>query len=654
MLFRSVQIEEGQGPREFVRGLQVKAKEHTIKGSSEAVNDVIDNMVRWTQYAINRSVRNDKAVRMINSALDIDLIDGTKMAEKVTEAKRGMNIVRIWRNGEQELYNMADPLFADAFTGIQNIAIDEFKIASKFANTLRDTVVLFPLFSVAQIPQDAYAAMFSSGLQPQYALRIPFLAVKEFIKTYKQSSQTHNLLKRFGAVGVRDFNATVIRDDAEVFAGLKTPPGMKAKLKERLQHIAMSADNAVRQAVYEASIAQGLSKAEALEKAFEVINFRRRGTNRALQLAGQTIPFFYAYLSAQRVAYNTLTGVGISPQDRKAALKTLAYTSASVMTLSILYAMMAADDDEYKKTPAAVRDRTLTIPGSGGVRIPLRTDFFLFPKIFAEHTYLLMTNSGVEDPAKFRRSVVDNLWNAVLSPTLVPQIVKPVIEVSMNYDFFQQRPLIGTFEKNKDTARQFRESTSELSKLLGHVPLYYDSKSNKMEGISPIAWDHLIRGMLGSVGGMVLWFTNEAISAANPSVPRPEASTRDMIASLPGASGFMGRSTESALKNDFYQLREETSKAVNTFNDIKKNNPEGLKEFVANERNMAQLIVGKQVENVNAHLAKLRSEIKRISELPANLMSASEKGEAIRNLRQVEEKILQSINVKSMRERAQI
>ena len=99
---------------------------------------------------------------------------------------------------------------------------------------------------------------------------------------------------------------------------------------------------------------------------------------------------------------------------------------------------------------------------------------------------------------------------------------------------------------------------------------------------------------------------------------------------------------------------EETSKAVNTFNDIKKNNPEGLKEFVANERNMAQLIVGKQVENVNAHLAKLRSEIKRISELPANLMSASEKGEAIRNLRQVEEKILQSINVKSMRERAQI
>ena len=143
------------------------------------------------------------------------------------------------------------------------------------------------------------------------------------------------------------------------------------------------------------------------------------------------------------------------------------------------------------KTPAAVRDRTLTIPGSGGVRIPLRTDFFLFPKIIAEHTYLLMTNSGVEDPAKFRRSVVDNLWNAVLSPTLVPQIVKPVIEVSMNYDFFQQRPLIGTFEKNKDTARQFRESTSELSKLLGHVPLYYDSKSNKMEGISPIAWDHL-------------------------------------------------------------------------------------------------------------------------------------------------------------------
>lgn len=641
--YREAQLEEGKGPREFVRGLQVQAKEKQLKGSSQPVNDVIDNMVRWTQYAVNRSVRNDKAVRMVDAALDIPLLDGQPMAERVDEAKRGMNIVRIWRNGKQELYNMADPMFAEAFTGIQNIAIEEFKVLSRFANTLRDSVVLFPLFSFAQVPQDAYAAMFSSGLQPQYALRIPFLAVKEFIKTLRKSSATHNILKKYGAVGVRDFNSTVIRDDAEVFAGLKAPAGLTGKLKESLQHIAMAADNSVRQAVYEASVSQGLTKAEALEKAFEIINFRRRGTSRVFQVLGQTVPFFYAYLAASRVAYKTLTGVGISPQERSAALKTLAYTSAAVMTLSVLYSMMAAEDDDYKKTPAAVRDRTLTIPGTGGMRIPLRTDFFLLPKIVAEHTYLLMTDQGYQDSAKFRKSVRDALVDSVLSPTAVPQAIKPLLEVGINYDFFTKRPVIGTFEKQKELGRQFNESTSEFSKILGQTNL-----------VSPIAADHLIRGMLGSVGGLFLWFTNQAVALSNPTVPRPASSMRELVEALPGTSGFISRTNESALKNDFYQLRDEVIKAVNTFNDIKKNSPEGIDDFIKNEKKMAQLIVGKQVQNINQQLARLRAQIRMISQMPATEMTAQQKQEAIKELRKVEEQILEAANVKEMRIRAQI
>lgn len=641
--YREVQLEENKGPREFVRGLQVQAKEHQLKGSNQPVNDVIDNMVRWTQYAINRSVRNDKAVRMVDAALGIDMIDGTKMAERVDEAKRGMNVVRVWRDGKQELYNMADPLFADAFIGIQNIAIEEFKFMSKVANTLRDSVVLFPLFSLAQVPQDAYAAMFSSGLQPQFALKIPYLAVKEFIKTYRKSSATHEILKKYGAVGVRDFNSTVVRNDAEIFAGLKAPLGTKAKIKEKLQHIAMSADNAVRQAVYEASLDQGLSKAEALEKAFEIINFRRRGTNRLFQIFGQTVPFFYAYLAAMRVSYKTLTGAGISPQERAAGLKTFAYTSAAVMTLSTLYAMLAGDDEDYKKTPAGVRDRTLTIPGTGGMRIPLRVDFFLLPKIIAEHSYLLMTNKGYEDSAKFRKSVSDAIADAVLSPTVVPQAVKPLVEVGINYDFFQKRPVVGTFEQQKELSRQFNEYTSEFSKLVGQTNL-----------VSPIALDHLIRGMGGSVGGLFLWFTNQAVALSNPTIQRPATSTRELIEALPGTSGFLSRTNESALKNDFYQLRDEVIKAVNTFNDIKKNSPEGIDDFLKDEKRMAQLIVGKQVGNINQHLAKLRAQIKMITQMPANQISADQKAEAIKELRKIEEQILESVNVKGMREQARI
>ena len=639
--YREEQIEEGAGPQEFIRGLQVKSKEFQLKGSGAAVNDVFDNMIRWSQSAMNRAIRAHKATQMIDVALTIDVGD-RKMATKVTEEKRGMNIARIFRDGKQELYDMADPLFVDAFSSIQNVSIPTLTFMSKLANVLRNSVVLYPMFSVAQVPQDSFAAMFSSGLKTQHALKIPFLAVKEFVSTLAKTSGTHKELVKFGVVGVRDFSATIVREDAEIYAGLKPPRGGWGKTKEFLGHIAMAADNAVRQAVYEASMQQGLSKSEALEKTFEIINFRRRGTSKMLNVMGQTVPFFYAYLSAQRVAYKTLTGVGISPVQRKEALTTLATTTAAVMTLSMLYAMANGDDEDYINTPAAVRDRTITIPGSGGVRIPLRPDFFLLPKLAAEHTYLLLTDKGYEDGAKFRTSVKDALVNAVASPLPVPQALKPLAEVAINYDFFQGKPILGQFEKNKDLGRQFNDSTSELSKLFGKTGL-----------VSPIMMDHLVRGMLGSAGGLTLFATNQFLHS-DPDVPRPELSVNEMLAALPGTSGFLKRPQESALKNDFYVLRDEVEKAVNTFNDIKTRSPQGLQDFVENEKQMARLMLGKPVDKINRELAKIRKVVTQVTNMPEDQMSAEKKAEFVRQMRDVEREILKSVNVKQLREMAKI
>jgi hypothetical protein len=639
--FREDQIENEKGPQEFIRGLQVKSKEFQLKGSEDAVHDVFDNMIRWTQYAINRSVRAHKALQMIDNSKDIKVGD-RKMAEKVTEEKRGMNIVRVFRDGKQELYDMADPLYVQAFAGIQNVSIPTLKFMSKISDILRNSVVLYPLFSVAQVPQDSFAAMFTSGLKTQHALKIPYLAVKEFVKTLARTSQTHEVLKKFGATGVRDFSATVIRDDAEIYAGLKPPRGGWGKTKEFLSHISMAADNAVRQAVYEASIQQGVSRSEAIEKAFEVINFRRKGTSKMLNILGQTVPFFYAYLSAQRVAYKVLTGVGISPTDRAEAGKTLAMTSAAVATLSMLYAMANGDDEDYMETPANIRDRTLTIPGSGGVRIPLRPDFFLFPKIIAEHTYLLLAEKGYQDAAKFKTSMKDALFSAIASPTPFPTAIKPAIEVAINYDFFQGKPLIGNFEKQKDLERQFRDSTSEFAKLLGATGM-----------ISPIAADHMIRGMFGSFGGLFLFGTNQFLHS-DPDVPRPEMNATEMLAALPGTSGLLKRPQESALKNDFYTLRDEVEKAVNTFNDIKTRSPEGIEAFLADEKQMARLMLGKPVDKINRELSKIRRQITIITNMPENQMSAADKADYKRQLMELEREVLRSVNVKELREMAKI
>jgi 23S rRNA maturation mini-RNase III len=637
--YRDEQLEAGGGPLEFIRGLQVKAEEFRLKGSNAPVHDVFDNMVRWSQYAVNRSVRNHKALQMIDLGKEIKVGDA-KMATKVDKMEPGKNIVRVFRNGQQELYEVADPLYMDAFTSISNVAIPSIKFFSWFADMLRNSVVLYPLFSVAQVPQDAFSAMFTSGLKPRFALKIPMLAVKEFVKTLTKTSQTHNLLKKYGATGVRDFSAAVARMDVEIAAGLKPPKTITGKGIELLSHIAMSADNAIRQAVYEASMQQGLSKAEAIEKAFDIINFRRRGSSKMINLLGQVVPFFYAYMSVQRVAMKTITGTGISPSNRMAALSTLATMSGGLMAMSMLYAMLVAEDEDYQDTPTAVRDRVLVIPGTG-LRIPLRPDMFLMPKVLAEHTYHLLTDNGMSDAKKARTSMFDALVNAVSSPTPVPQAIKPVLEVAVNYDFFQGKPVVGFFEKQKEAERQFTDATSEFSKILGKA------------GASPIVADHLIRGMFGSVGGLFLYTTNFMINN-DSAVERPSVSVKDMIASVPGTGGFVGKSTENALKNDFYLLRDEVAKAKATYNDIKVRSPQGIEEFLADEKNVIRLKMARTTEKIADELSKIRRAISQVNNAPSDLMTPEQKGEKIEELRRVEKEMLKAVDVKGLRALAQL
>jgi hypothetical protein len=631
--YREDQLEQGKGPKDFMRSLQVQAKERRLKGTDRPVNDIFDNMVRWTQYSINRAVRNRSAVALAETA------EATGLASKVKSKSDGDNVISVWKDGKETFYSMEDPMFMQAFQGLESVSIPTIRWAAKLADVLRQSVVLYPMFAVAQIPQDSFAAMFSSGLKPQHALSIPLRAVKEFILTLANKSKTHNELKNFGVVGVRDFTSAMVRNDAEVYAGLKAPPGMFGKIKNALSHIAMASDNAVRQATYLAAQAQGLSQSEALEKAFEIFNVRRKGSSRMLALAGQLIPFFNAYLAAQTVAYKTITGVGTSPTQRAEAYKILFGTTASVMTLSILYAMMNGDDEDYLNKPTPTRDRLLMIPGSGGMSIPLRSDLFTLPKVIAEHTYLMLTDNGYEDGRKFRDSMVSVLANAFLSPTAVPQAIKPLVEVGINYDFFQGKPLIGVYQKNLETDRQFTDSTSELAKVLGSTGI-----------MSPIAIDHIIRGMFGSVGGLVTYTTNPFLWN-DPSVPRPELSLQDALATMPNASGFISKEYESALRKDFYQLREATGKASSTLADLKQRSPDKIEDYITDEAVRNRLGLAPAVESIARNLTKIRQAITQItnSEMPAD-----EKAREIRNLREAEREMLKGVNLKEMREFAKI
>ena len=249
--------------------------------------------------------------------------------------------------------------------------------------------------------------------------------------------------------------------------------------------------------------------------------------------------------------------------------------------------------------------------------------------------YLMMTDKGYEDGRKFRDSMKAALGTALLGPTAVPQAIKPLVEVGINYDFFQGRPMIGVYQQKLDTERQFVDSTSELAKILGKTGM-----------VSPIAADHLIRGMFGSVGGLLLYATNPILHS-DPNSPRPSLSERDALATLPGAAGFMSKSSESALKKDFYTLKEEVDRVANTMNDLKTRSPHEIESFLANDENMARLGLVKSVNAISGNLSKIR---KAIAQTTNSNMPADQKQEQLKSLRETEEAVLKGVNVKALRE----
>jgi hypothetical protein len=631
--YRVEQLAQRAGPKEYGRGLIDFAKGFKIKGSEQEVANIFDNMERWTSYTVARAVKNRSALNLYDTAKKL-FPDEVKDLRQDETVHREQNTIDLWVDGQRQKVEFKDPLFVYAFTGIESAAIPHFGFGSAAANILRKNIVLMPLFSISQLSQDSFGAMLTSGLKHPWLL--PLEVAKEFTKTLRGRSAAATELTKYGAVGVRDYSATFIRENAEILAGLKKDTKSGAFMRV-LENFAMASDNAVRQAVYNMTLKQTKSaenpdgdKALAVERAFEIINFKRAGASGNIQMLRQVVPFFGAYLQAQNVIYKTLSGKGIAPQQKKEARRILTSNALKIGALAFMYAALSADDEDYQKMDPSIRDRHLLIPGTAFM-LPLRGDLTIMPKLIAEYTYLGMTDNAFTDGKKIRRAMSSALAEAVLSPTVVPQVVKPFLEVGVNYNFFTGRSIIGQHLAGLETEKQYTTSTSEFAKFVGSSGL-----------IAPVNVDHLIKGVTGTTGGLGLWLTNGLVNGVSDQ-PRPEKSWQDAIASVPGLSAFVAKEYGNADKNDYYELRDEVSKAVNTLNDIEKHGT--LEEYKEFEAKRVDLLKTKdQVNNINRQLSELRAYERDVIEAPESRMDAEKKGQEIERIRQMEKKMLGNVN----------
>jgi hypothetical protein len=633
--YREDQLETGAGPRKYPNGFIDFAKNFKIKGSDQPVADVFGNMALWTTYTVSRAVRNRTALNMYNTAKEImpDQVEDIRQDESV---KRSDNVVSMWENGQRKRVKFADPLFVHAFEGMETVALPILKDVAKATTFLRQSIVLNPLFSVSQLSQDSFAAMLTSGLKNP--LMIPIEVVRQFMGILFGTNATGKYLSRAGVVGINDYMSAISTNNLEIATGLKKKSAFQ-KLLTPLEKFSMASDNAVRQALYNRTLLEtggkrqkdgsvvGGDESAAMERAFEIINFKRSGANGIVNVGKQLVPFFGAYLQAMNVTAKVLAGRSITPTERAAAYRTLITNAAMVTTLAFLYSAMVADDEEYEKMDPQVRDKHLLIPGTGFM-LPLRSDMTLFPKLAAEYSYLMMTDNGFTDGKKVRRAMSEALANAILSPTVVPQFIKPAVEVGINHNFFTGRDLVGKGIAGRDKEAQYTASTSELGKLLGKFGI-----------LAPVEIDHLIKGYAGSVGGLMLLGTNALMSDSG--VPKPEKGDRDVLRQIPGMGTFFASEYGNAMKNDFYELREEVARTVKTLNAYKKESPEKAREYM--QEKLPLLKLQNQVNAIGNQLAKLRDYENQIRALPEGRMNAEQKTAEIQRLKAAEDRMLQNV-----------
>ena len=618
--FRDMEEERASGVSVMARGIRESMKDYRMKGSQREVLDTIDNMYQWMQWSIARGISNKQLQVMVDSYKNA-------LPDEVKEGK-GPNTFVVYREGVPRSYNVADPAIAQAFSGIEPIAFPALKHFASTSNFLRHAVTRMPLFPVVQLFNDSYNAMFVSGLKSPFQLLKEI--AKETVATAKGESQTREMLKKAGILETHDYNALTEADAIGRRLNLDEP-GKWTKLMGQLDRFSSASDNIIRQGIYNQARKEGLSHVEAMEKAAEVVNFRRVSGNESMQALSRIVPFFNAYTQVASVAVKTLTGRGISPQERDAAAKILIATTAKVMALSMLYSMMIGDDEEYQRKNRVSRDRMFMIPGSGGLGVPIRMDLFAIPKLAGEYGYQLMTDSTFTDPKMAREAIARAIKGSVAPPSEgVPQLIRPALGVMMNYDSFQDREIINATMRRLDPERQYTKNTSEMAKALG-----------AMTGISPLNLDFLLRGYLGSVATLGALATNDVLNAARGGAPRPDRSVGDIISSLPNMGAFMSKEDNTAVLTDFYEVARDVNKANATYSSLK-NAPKEERDAYKEEHKV-EIGLKARVQAVNNQLVVLKRREQMIREAPEDKMTAEQKYQELRKLDEQRSRMMKNI-----------
>ena len=592
-----------------------------IEGSEDIIDvDPIEAISRNSLSILTAALKNDGTAKLLR---DLQSIGEARPVTPKQSSK--LNTIFVFENGNKQFYEVDD---INLFHGIQGIGGVNTGTITKIlafpAGILRDTVTRDPGFVVINILRDTLSSAVTSGA--------PYTPVVDSVKNMFRDMEN---LEKFGVLGGYDFS----NDEGSVKQfitrtmrqkGLTPENGMSAssaffKVWDGLGALTTKSDGATRLAVYEGvykklkeeGYTEAQAQSEAAFQALEIINFGRRGLDPMFKVITAAIPFLNARVQGLDVLYRGLTGQyssveklqeGETLQDvQSRILRRAALNAGLLVSLTALYYMMVSDSDEYKNLKREVRDDNWVMPIGDGhaVKIPIPFEVGMLFKAIPERVFDMTLGEDA-----FTRKSVDEalttttrqLQTSLNIPFFQPggglQLLKPIAEVYNNKNTFTNTEIVPYYQQKKEAGLQSRATTNELAKVMG-----------EFLNISPSKIEHVMRGYTGTLGGYVLTVIDTITRGATGS---PLLPSNFQLNKMPVFNRLLLDLDKSGgYQQQFYELRNEVDKAVQTINSLKKQ--QRFDELSAYRSNMQGVLnVKGQVRAVDRYLSNWRERRDRL------------------------------------------
>ncbi|MCK8583807.1 hypothetical protein LNQ51_02700 [Yersinia ruckeri] len=605
-----------------------------LKGSDLTIKDPIENLFNYVAKSIDASMKNEAMRRSVVNLADTGVLEVIESPNKMDFERIGKDVVKVFVDGQAQLVQVNDPELYRAFTMIDlERSHSTFMKAARTAkkvltvsttsmpdfiirNFLRDSIHSWAINKDGFKPVTASWAGFKKALRTDDSLVDMMFAGATFGGGYSNvydpastAKTIRGVLRRKGYNDsqIRQFESSIVRNSKEVMS--KVEQGL-----HQYKNLSEAAENANRLATYEAAIKSGKSKAQAAFESRDLMDFSMMGASKIMLYFSDTLPFFNARMQG-------LSKLGRAIKDNPPAVLKRGgmITAASLALMALNW-----DNKRYEELQDWDKDTYWHAWfGDQHVRFPKPFEIGLMFGTLPER--FVRALGGKDTAAKFGKLVAHNFMETMaFNP--IPQVVMPIAEAYLNYDYFKGGSIENMADSNLMAGARYNDQTSLLMREVGEAT-----------NLSPKMMDHIITGYTGSLGAYVMGATNILMRNLKDDGETPTLRLDEM----PVIKSFFrgadpAKSTQFA--EDFYRMMKEAHQINRTINSFRKQGRgDDANELI--EKNRGKLLrrqgltaTQKQVKALNARIEMVRRD---------RMLTAEQKRERIDRMMATRNKLVQ-------------